>query len=258
MKRFVTIILTVAAVFTLLMGCSKSAGKDQDNTIVIGIDDKFAPLGFRDESNEIVGFDIDYAKAAAERMGLTVKFQPIDWKTKESELSSGRIDLIWNGYTITDERKEKVLFTKPYLRNAQVVATLASSDITKLDDLENKEVGLQSLSSASDALDANGVKSKIKKVTEFADNVLALTDLKTGRLDAVVIDEVVIDYYMSKEQGTFKILDESLAPEEYGIGVKKGNEELLEKLQKALDEMNQDGTAADISKKWFGENKVLD
>ena len=124
--------------------------------------------------------------------------------------------------------------------------------------MENKEVGLQSLSSASDALDANGVKSKIKKVTEFADNVLALTDLKTGRLDAVVIDEVVIDYYMSKEQGTFKILDESLAPEEYGIGVKKGNEELLEKLQKALDEMNQDGTAADISKKWFGENKVLD
>ncbi len=258
MKRLVTIILTAVAVFTLLMGCSKSAGKDQDNTIVIGIDDKFAPLGFRDESNEIVGFDIDYAKAAAERMGLTAKFQPIDWKTKESELSSGRIDLIWNGYTITDERKEKVLFTKPYLRNAQVVATLASSDITKLDDLENKEVGLQSLSSASDALDANVVKSKIKKVTEFADNVLALTDLKTGRLDAVVIDEVVIDYYMSKEQGTFKVLDESLAPEEYGIGVKKGNEDLLEKLQKALDEMNQDGTAADISKKWFGENKVLD
>ena len=239
------------------MGCSKSAGKEQEKTIVIGIDDKFAPMGFRDESNEIVGFDIDYARAAAEKMGLTAKFQPIDWKTKESELSSGRIDLIWNGYTITDERKEKVLFTKPYLRNAQVVATLADSDITKLDDLENKEIGLQSLSSASDALDANAVKSKIEKVTEFSDNVLALTDLKTGRLDAVVIDEVVIDYYMSKEEGTFKVLDESLAPEEYGIGVKKGNEELLEKLQKALDEMNEDGTAADISEKWFGENKVL-
>ena len=146
--------------------------------LVIGIDDKFAPLGFRDESNEIVGFDIDYAKAAAEKMGVTVKFQPIDWKTKETELSSGRIDLIWNGYTITDERKEKVLFTKPYLRNAQVVATLANSDITKLDDLDGKVVGLQALSSASDALDANPVKSKIKTVTEFADNVLALLDLK--------------------------------------------------------------------------------
>ena len=150
MKRSVMIILTAVAVFTLLMGCSKSAGNEQDKKMVIGIDDKFAPMGFRDENNEIVGFDIDYAKAAAEKMGMTAEFQPIDWKTKESELSSGRIDLIWNGYTITDERKEKVLFTKPYLRNAQVVATLADSDITKLDDLEGKVVGLQSLSSASD------------------------------------------------------------------------------------------------------------
>lgn len=275
MKRFATIFLMMAALVALLVGCGTS-GKQNNNAatdgennnastdhtetnseVVIGIDDKFAPLGFRDEKNEIVGFDIDLARAAAEKMGMTPKFQPIDWKTKETELSSGRIDLIWNGYTITDERKEKVLFTKPYLSNAQVVATLADSEIASLDDLEGKVVGLQALSSAADALGANPVESKIKTITEFADNVLALTDLKTGRLDAVVIDEVVIDYYMSKDEGTFKVLDESLAPEEYGIGVKKGNEELLEKLQAALDEMNEDGTAAEISKKWFGEDKVL-
>ncbi|MBS4207186.1 amino acid ABC transporter substrate-binding protein [Bacillus sp. FJAT-50079] len=257
MKRFVTMILAMVAVFTLLMGCSKSSDKNQDNTLVIGIDDQFAPMGFRDENNEIVGFDIDYARAAVEKMGYTPKFQPIDWKTKESELSSGRIDLIWNGYTITDDRKKMVLFTKPYLKNAQVVVTLAKSDIHALDDLEGKVVGLQALSSAENALNANPIKEKIKTVSEFADNVLALTDLKTGRLDAVVIDEVVIDYYMSKEEGTFKLLDESLTPEEYGVGVKKGNEELLKKLQEALDEMNEDGTAAEISQKWFGENKVL-
>lgn len=256
MKRFATIILAIAAIFSLLAACSKPE-ENKDNTLVIGIDDKFAPMGFRDENNEIVGFDIDLAKAAAEKMGVTAKFQPIDWKTKESELSSGRIDLIWNGYTITDERKEKVLFTKPYLKNSQVVVTLADSNLAKLDDLEGKAVGLQSLSSASDALNANPVKSKIKTVTEFSDNVLALSDLKSGRVDAVVIDEVVIKYYMSKEEGTFKLLDESLAPEEYGIGVKKGNEALLEKLQKALDEMNEDGTSAEISKEWFGEDKVL-
>ena len=152
----------------------QSGGRKRQK-LVIGIDDKFAPMGFRDENNEIVGFDIDYAKAAAEKMGMKAKFQPIDWKTKESELSSGRIDLIWNGYTITDERKEKVLFTKPYLKNAQVVVTLADSKITKLDDLAGKVVGLQSLSSASDALNANPIKSKIKTVTEFSDNVLALS-----------------------------------------------------------------------------------
>jgi polar amino acid transport system substrate-binding protein len=250
-------VLIMTALFSVMTGCSKSAGKETEEALVIGIDDKFAPMGFRDDKNEIVGFDIDYAKAAAEKMGTKVEFQPIDWKTKESELSSGRIDLIWNGYTITDERKQKVLFTKPYLKNAQVVVTLADSKITKLEDLTGKVVGLQSLSSAADALDANPIKDKIKTITEFSDNVLALSDLKSGRIDAVVIDEIVISYYMTKEKEAFTVLNESLAPEEYGIGVKKGNEALLEKLQKALDELNEDGTAAEISTKWFGENKVL-
>ncbi|OPA81181.1 amino acid ABC transporter substrate-binding protein [Paenibacillus selenitireducens] len=258
MKRFSTLILTMTAIFLLITACSSpQSEKGNSKALVVGIDDKFAPMGFRDNNNEIVGFDIDYAKAAAEKMGSTIEFQPIDWTTKESELRSGRIDLIWNGYTITEDRKKKVLFTKPYLKNAQVIVTLANSNITKLNDLEGKVVGLQSLSSASDALNADPIQSKVKKVVEFSDNVLALSDLKSGRLDAVVIDEVVINYYMSKEKETFKILGETLAPEEYGVGVKKGNEQLLEKLQQALHEMNVDGTAAKISQKWFGEDKVL-
>ncbi|MDU7476267.1 MAG: amino acid ABC transporter substrate-binding protein [Paenibacillus macerans] len=259
LKNIALIGLVLTVMLTALAGCSGSgsgSGKG-GNTLIIGIDDKFAPMGFRDEKNEIVGFDIDYAKAAAEKMDMEATFQPIDWSSKESELNSGRIDLIWNGYTITEERKGKVLFTKPYLKNSQVIVTLADSPISSIRDLAGKAVGLQSLSSAADALNADPIKSEIKTVTEFPDNVLALSDLKTKRLDAVVIDEVVARYYMSKEEGTFKILGESLAPEEYGIGVKKGNEELLNKLQKALDELNQDGTAARISEKWFGEDKVL-
>lgn len=260
MKKTLTLLMFSLATLVILSGCGSSNAngtKSDKDTLIIGVDDKFAPMGFRDENNELAGFDIDYAKAAAEHMGMTVKFQPIDWKTKETELSSGRIDLIWNGYTITDERKGKVLFTKPYLKNAQVVATLTESDIIKLDDLAGKAVGLQALSSAADALNANPIQSDIKSVSEYADNVLALSDLKAGRVEAVVIDEVVIDYYMSKEEGAFKVLDDSLAPEEYGVGVKKGNEDLLEKLQAALDKMNEDGTATSISEKWFGEDKVL-
>lgn len=255
MKRSALIVLVLGMLLTALAGCSGSS-KD-DNKLVIGIDDKFAPMGFRDENNDIVGFDIDYAKAAAKQMGMEATFQPIDWSSKESELNSGRIDLIWNGYTITEERKGKVLFTKPYLKNSQVIVTLAESPITKISDLAGKVVGLQNLSSAADALEGNPIKDEIGKVSEFPDNVLALSDLKTKRLDAVVIDEVVARYYMSKEEGTFKLLEESLAPEEYGIGVKKGNDELLDKLQKALDELNQDGTAAEISEKWFGADEVL-
>ncbi|GIO84748.1 amino acid ABC transporter solute-binding protein [Paenibacillus faecis] len=256
-KKSAILLSILGMILVIVSGCSASgAGKD-DNKLVIGIDDKFAPMGFRDENNEIVGFDIDFAKAVADKMGMEVTFQPIDWSAKESELNSGRIDLIWNGYTITEERKGKVLFTKPYLKNSQVIVTLADSPISAISELAGKVVGLQSLSSAADALNANPIKDEIKTVTEFPDNVLALSDLKTKRLDAVVIDEVVARYYMSKEEGTFKLLDESLAPEEYGIGVKKGNEELLEKLQKAIDELNQDGTAAKISQTWFGEDKVL-
>ncbi|RKD25921.1 amino acid ABC transporter substrate-binding protein [Ammoniphilus oxalaticus] len=276
MKRVTFIGFIFAMILTVFTGCSSSnsttgsnadPGTPNENTeapadgeakkLVIGVDDKFAPMGFRDEQNELVGFDIDYARAAGEKMGYEVTFQPIDWKAKESELNSGRIDLIWNGYTITDDRKEKVLFTKPYLKNTQVVLTKADSEISKLDDLAGKEVGLQALSSALDALEANEISSEVKKVTEFTDNVLALADLKNGRVDAVVIDEVVARYYMSKEEDTFKLLEESLAPEEYGVGVKQGNEELLNELQAALDALNEDGTAAEISTKWFGEDKVL-
>jgi len=136
MKRFGKILVAIL-VFTLLAACSSDdAAKDSKNTngkekLVIGIDDTFAPMGFRDENNEIVGFDIDLAKATGEKMGREVVIQPIDWSTKEAELSSGRIDLIWNGYTITEERKKKVLFTKPYLANSQVVATLKDSPIEK-------------------------------------------------------------------------------------------------------------------------------
>ncbi|NUU63450.1 amino acid ABC transporter substrate-binding protein [Paenibacillus agri] len=257
MKKMGLWMVTAMAAILLLAGCSSSNGKAGSSKLVIGIDDKFAPMGFRDDNNEIVGFDIDYARAAAEKMGKEVTFQPIDWSAKESELNSGRIDMIWNGYTITDERKEKVLFTKPYLENSQVVVVLTSSPLSKLEDLAGKEIGLQSLSSAADALDANPIKDKVAGISEYPDNVLALTDLKTSRLAGVVIDEVVARYYMSKEPGTFKLLDESLAPEQYGVGIKKGNEALLDELQKALDTMNSDGTAAEISTKWFGENKVL-
>lgn len=258
MKKFAVLTFALVFVFSLITGCGTSASTPaKEKKLVIGVDDKFAPMGFRDEQNNLVGFDIDYAKAAVEKMGYKAEFQPIDWGTKESELISGRIDLIWNGYTINDTRKQLVLFTKPYLKNSQAIMTKKDSTISKLADLAGKNVGLQSLSSAADALNANEIKAKIKVVTEFKDNVLALSDLKIGRVDAVVIDEVVAEYYMAKEKDTYRLLDESLAPEEYGVGVKKGNEDLLNKLQTALDELNKDGTAAKISEKWFGEDKVL-
>src|SRR5690625_3163655 len=210
MRRYILLIFTVV-LSLVLVACGgndsndgtnevESDNGDEKEVIIIGVDDKFAPMGFRDEDNELTGFDIDYAEAAAEYMGVEVKFQPIDWKTKENELSSDRIDLIWNGYTITPEREEKVDFTKPYLENAQVVAVLEDSPIESLGDLEGEVIGLQALSSAMDALEANPIYEKVAEVTEYADNVLALNDLKAGRVEDVGIDRVVIDYELGERE----------------------------------------------------------
>ncbi|MED1674611.1 amino acid ABC transporter substrate-binding protein [Pallidibacillus thermolactis] len=257
MKRLTKIFLLFIVILTLGACSTDSSSTDSNDQLIIGIDDAFAPMGFRDENNDIVGFDIDLAKAVGEQMDTKVVFQPIDWGSKETELQSGRIDLIWNGYTVTEERKQKVLFTEPYLANAQVIVTLKDSEINSLNDLAGKSVGLQAQSSASNALNNSEIASEIKDITEFKTNVLALQDLDNGRIDAVVIDEVVIDYYMTLKPDTYKVLEESLAPELYAVGVKKGNNELLEKVQKAMDEIIKNGTAAEISEKWFGENKIL-
>lgn len=222
---------------------------------VMGMDISFPPMGFQDENGELVGFDVDMAKAVAEHMNINVKLQPIDWNSKEMELSTGSIDLIWNGYTITDDRKEKVLMSEPYMGNAQVIVVRADSDIKTLADVAGKRVGVQDGSSAQEAIEANAdFASSIGEMVKFKDNVMALMDLSNGQVDAVAVDSVVADYYTSKQAGEYTILEETLAPEEYGIGFRKEDQAFHDAVMKALQEMKEDGTAAEISTKWFGRD----
>ena len=137
---------SILALSIAYVGCSRESSEstlDKD-TLIVGMDDAFAPMGFKDESGEITGFDVDLAKELGKRLNKEIVFQPIDWTMKESELNSGNIDLIWNGYTITDERKNKVDFSVPYLKNKQVIVTLSDSNINSKSDLANKKVGAQS------------------------------------------------------------------------------------------------------------------
>lgn len=177
---------------------------------------------------------------------------------KESELNSKKIDLIWNGYTITDERKEKVAFTRPYLDNRQVIITLADSKINSKADLKGAKVGAQNQSSAVDAInkEADLVKSfKDGKIYTFETNNDALMDLEAKRIDAVVADEILVRYYINKKGADkYKILKDDFGSETYGVGVRKEDTDLLEKLNKTFDEMKKDGTAKAISEKWFGED----
>ncbi len=230
--------------------CSKSS-----NEFVLGLDDSFPPMGFRDDNNEIVGYDIDLAKEVAKRLGLKFRAQPISWSAKEQEINTGKIDCIWNGLSITPERLEALAFTKPYLNNAQVVIVRADSGIKSLSDMSGKVLGVQAGSSAADAVDeVPSFKNSLKQIVDFSDNIMALNDLEIGGLDGVAMDSVVAEYSLKITGKNFIILSESLAPEQYGIAFKKDNTELRDKVQKALEDMAADGTVAKISKKWFGSD----
>jgi polar amino acid transport system substrate-binding protein len=255
LKKSLLIALCLIMV-ALCAACASAPASAEKKTFIVGLDDSFPPMGFRDDDNNIVGLDVDLATEVAKRMGMEVELKPIDWDAKALELSSGGVDCLWNGVTITEERKKEMDFSRPYLANQQVVIVLADSEITDIPSLEGKTVGLQKGSSALDALNKNEIASKVT-VNEYADNVTALTDLTIGRVDAVLLDEVVARYYETKEAGTYRVLDDSFAAEEYGIGFKQGNTELMEKVQKAFDEMCADGTASKISEKWFGKDIIV-
>ena len=236
-------------------GDNSLADLQKRGTFVLGLDDSFPPLGFRDENNEIVGFDIDLAKEVSSRLGVAFKAQPIDWSAKEQELNTGNIDCIWNGFTMTAERQEALSFTKPYLDNAQVVVVLANSGINTLADMSGKTIGLQSGSSAAEAVDADpSFKSALKGIVEFKDNITALNDLEIKGVDGVVMDSVVANYSIKTTGKPFAVISEGLAPEEYGVAFRKGDVQLRDKVQSILEEMAKDGTVAKISTKWFGSD----
>ncbi len=226
---------------------------------VMGLDDGFPPMGFRDENGEIVGFDVDLAKAVAEKMGVDVQLQKIDWSTKELELDAGSIDVIWNGYTITPERQEKVLMSEPYMQNMQVMLVPADSEIQTLDDLADKKVAVQEGSSAQSLItedlgDDQALLNSFGEFLGYKDYVTALLDIDSGQMDALAVDLVVADYYMSQKPGQYRILDETLAPEDYGIGFRKGDQSFYDALMGAFEELKTDGTAAEISNEWFGRD----
>ncbi|MBQ4344017.1 MAG: amino acid ABC transporter substrate-binding protein [Erysipelotrichaceae bacterium] len=254
MKKLLTAALVLLFV---LAGCGTSSNTDSNEKLIIGVDDTFAPMGFRDENNELVGFDIDLATMIAEKIGIEIVFQPIDWAMKETELNSNNIDLIWNGYTITDKRKEQVNFTTPYLENRQIIVVLADSDINYKADLAGKSLSVQKESSALEAvLKEADLAASLKDgaPVEFDTNIDCFMDLEAGRSNAIVCDEVLARYVM-KQRGAekYRVLEDNFGEEEYGIGVRKSDTELLEKLNTALKDAKSDGSYDTLYQKWFAE-----
>lgn len=259
MKKIFALCMMLVLAVTALAGCgSNSAQKEESKKIVVGLDDSFPPMGFKDEKNEIVGFDIDLAKEVAKRLGREVEFKAIDWNSKEAELKSGRVDILWNGLDITDKRKENMLFSEPYMDNRQIVFVAKNGKVAVASeaDLAGKTIGTQSGGTTEEYFENKPeLKASMKEVKYYPDYINAFMDLENGRLDAVVGDEIIGRYYISKHPDEIQAIDTVIGTvSQFGIAFRKDDQKLRDEVQKVFDEMKADGTVAKISEKWFAKD----
>ena len=257
-KAFTLLTLAVMCAF-VLVGCKKAEENTaaESQTFTVGFDAEFPPYGFLGEDGSYKGFDLDLAREVCLRNGWTFVAKPIDWAAKDAELNAGTIDCIWNGFTITDERKEQYTWSSPYVQNKQLILVKKDSNLKALADLNGKAVAAQDGSSGASALedalkelqkkDANFNFKEYKKVKDY---VTAKTMLESGAVDAVALDSAVALGFIEKSNGAFVTFDEPLMFESYGVGFKKGNTVLRDKVEATLRAMVKDGTIANILKHW--------
>ena len=221
-------------------------------TFILGFDASFPPMGYVDElTGDYVGFDLDLAAEVCNRLGVELVLQPIDWTAKDFELANKNIDCIWNGMTINDDRLAAMEISYPYMENKQVILVKADSGYNTKADLAGKVAAVQAASSGAAALaDDAEFSASLSGVVEWPEYATCLMDLEGGMVDCVIIDVTVANYYITGKN--LKILDESLAPELYGIGFRKGEAALKDAINAQLVAMDKDGKLAEISTKWFG------
>lgn len=263
-RKAVIMILILVFAIASFAACGGSGAKATDESLkyvqdrgklIMGLDDSFPPMGFRNEQNEIVGFDVDVAKAVAEKLGVELVLQPIDWNAKEQELATKNIDCIWNGMSVNEERKKNMTLSVAYMDNNMALVVRSGEGIDTLADMKDKSLALQAGSSAMDALNSKEeFKKSLKEVVELKDNVQALMNLETKAVDAVLMDDVVARYYIEVNEKPFVVLEETLATEEYAVGFRKGDEALKAAVEDALKELAKEGKLAEISEKWFGKD----
>lgn len=267
-RKKIALVLALFFSFFLTACTQKVSDPNQDNwakyqkqgSITIGFDNTFVPMGFEEKNGKYAGFDIDLAQSVSEKLGIQIKFQPIDWDMKETELQNGTIDAIWNGYTATDERKEKVAFTIPYMENQQVLVSKKSQNIHSIQDMTDKILGAQAGSSGY--LNFEGqpelLKNRVKdqKANQYQSFNEALIDLKNDRIDALLIDRVYANYYLQSEGilNDYNIFSAGFESEAFAVGVRPADKTLLAALNQAFISLYQEGKFQEISQKWFGED----
>ena len=250
MKNF---FLPIVLLIFLMTGCgNESASRDK---LIIGIDENYAPMAFHDDKGILVGFDIDLARETAKRMDIEIEFKPIDWSKKREEITSGNVDMIWNGLDINAKRKEYMTFSKPYMANRQIFLVKTGNDqgIVAEGDLEGKIVGTQAGASPENYINANEkLRNSLREFKTYPNFREAFKALDSGEIEVLICGELTARYEISKIPGKFEVIEVTVGPVwEIGIGFRKDDTKLRDRVQAAFDEIVEDGTAREISEKWF-------
>ncbi len=268
-KGILELLTLVGVAVMTLAGCTQLASNpkvdnwdkyQQQKSITVGFDNTFVPMGFEEKNGNYAGFDIELAKYVSKKLGITVHFQPIDWDMKETELQNGTIDAIWNGYSATDERREKVAFTIPYMQNTQILVVKKTSGIHSVEDMTGKVLGAQNGSSGMLDFEEHPevLKNRVKggDADQYQSVNEAIIDLKNDRIDALLIDRVYADYYLTTEgiADEYDTIPSGFESESFAVGVRPADKKLLEALNQAFKELYQEGIFQQISGKWFGED----
>lgn len=227
--------------------------------ITIGLDDTFVPMEFRDKNGKLIGFDVDLANAVFKTMGITVKWQPIDWSMKETELNTGNIDAIWNGYTKTAAREKQVAFSETYHNATQVLVTLKKNNINHFTDMKDKVLGDQTASSGDEGFSKypKVLKQYVKdqKVVGYDTFDKAFNDLNAGRIDGLLIDEDYARYYVAHQPNpkNYTITVGDFPVDQTGVGFRKSDNGLRRAVNKTLAAFKTDGRMNEIEDKWFSK-----
>ena len=263
MKNKILIGVISAIVIIALIGVivfSIQGGEDRENTLVLGMDDSFPPMGFRNENNELVGFDIDLATEVCNKLGMKLEVQTISWAAKEQELNSGNIDCIWNGFGYTEERNEAMTLSDVYVKDKSIFFVKNDTTYTSQEDLKGKKIGVQSGSVQERRISEDEFGKEIGELVAYTDYLTALMDLETGNIDAVYMGAISGNYIVKSQNKEFRTFEsQGIGEEGKGmvIGFKKGNTELKDKIEKAIAELKAEGKVKEIAEKWFGEDLTV-
>lgn len=250
-KKLVCAIVAASMMAAAFSGCGKK--EKGEETFTVGFDAEYPPYGYMAEDGSYTGFDLELAEEVCKMNGWKLVKQPIAWDSKDNELNSGSIDCIWNGFTMNG-REDDYEWSVPYVDNSQVIVAKEGAGITSLSDLNGKKVGVQAASAALDVLsDEEGQKAladTFGSLQEFGDYNTAFAELEAGSVDAIAMDIGVAQYQIESRNGGYIILDEHLNAEQYGIGFKKGNTKLRDKVNESLKKLKENGKFDELAEKY--------